>query len=269
MRLLTRFTAEAITVTVFVALAIATVLGAPAPSAARAVGYFRISPNPSGISIYQPGNHRYTLFSPYNDYSINDKGQQMPLVQVEELTRTPANPIIANLTQKMNLIASLTGTEDLSQTFRNNYIVRYNPKIVNNTVTVTRTVSSYPQVSHAQILAMTMTYERDDIVLDGDRMVYTENTDDELTTLAGLIGKPLERNDTQERRPEVASTTVVIMNPGVAGILIVYKKPGQRMFINKDAKRLEIEEENTQQNQEVITTTMRVVSGNTIAEANL
>lgn len=227
-----------------IALAFFTILGMPiTTSNARAVGHFLVSENPYGIGVYQTGKHRSYMISPYNDYMRDAHGVTTPLLSVTTLLIEKPVPLVTEVIDRINRIMTSFDALPVSKTFKTESNVRYSADINGSRVTVTRTIERNPRLAFTKTTATTITYSRDDLVFDQDGKLYTENTDEETNILASLYNINLSRSDTKDRRVLVTSSVVTIVNPHIPGALRLFGRSGQRIFVDKDAKRIDIEED--------------------------
>ena len=227
-----------------VALAFFTILGVPLTTPnTRAVGHFLLSANPSGIGIYQPGKHRFYLVSPYNDFTRDTHGITTPLLSMSTPPQTSPLPLVTGVADRMSRIGMYLGMVPVSKTFQAEGTIHYGTTVNGSRIRITRTVSNDPKLAFAQGTAMTITYSRDDFIFDRDGRLYTENTDEDANLLSVLNDINLSRSDVENRRETVNGLSVSVVNPHIPGVLRVVGHEGQRMAIDKDAKRIEIEED--------------------------
>lgn len=85
-------------------------------------------------------------------------------------------------------------------------------------------------------------YNRDDIIIDDQRILYTEPLMAELIFVEQKIGLPLIKDDAPERSIQVRSNKLLIINPRAPGILLIEFPKGINIFINRQEKTITTDE---------------------------
>ncbi len=210
----------------------------------RAVGNMQIAPFKNGLSLFQGYRGKFFTFSPFNDYIVNDDGNRSALIGTEEIEKELYQSTF-HASKIQDIRSTIEGyllSTTPAITFRTNETVTYTTKIVGNTVTVLRTISN--NGSNNPILSgMTVSFAGTNFIYDPKGHLYSFNAEDDITTYEQVYGISLSQEPLEKLREEIPGKTLIIVNPYISGALIVRAKANQRLFINREAKLIEVEEE--------------------------
>ncbi len=206
------------------------------------VGAFQLRAFFNGLNLYQESQSKkdYYLFSPINDYYLNETGERIPMATYEQLALSSSLKGRLNYFYEMkqaglgyfNLISpSVTYTTSFHQ-------YQYQTKVNRNRLEITRSFIFKPP-QKLMVVGTTITYHANDFIFDDQRLMYYAFH--EVATLEKLTGLSFTKLQTALRE-EIKGRTVYVANPELSGLIALQLDPGQKAYINRSDRLIEIEE---------------------------
>lgn len=259
---------EALLVAALLVMGVASVLGSPtSKSVTEKFGHFVLTSSSLGIGLHQNEPYTSYVFNAYNDYLILADGTRLALVPFDDTrfnVKTAPNPVSEKL---LSYIASYFDIAPPSNQFSKGYQMLYETAKEGNSLLVRRKVINYPNAANVRATGATILYSRDDLVFASDGTLYTENSDSVVGNLAKIYGVKLVKHTQLVRRPQVNGGRLYLVNPRVAGVLVMMSEPNQRVFVNKDYRLIEVEAQINQPAETEITLNNKILYFDTLTEA--
>lgn len=224
-------------------LAFASVYGVIVPEniPIRPVGTMQLAPFKDGLSLFQGDTGYYYTFSPFNDYFISPDGARSTYISQEELTNNQYNSNFKknHWTDIKNILEAYVGDTSPTLTFRAQRETIYTSLIQNNKVTIKQEISKNSRIP-IQVVGMTIPFRGTDIVYDDFGQLYTYQPDEDIVAFQQLYGIKLDQ-PTDDTRSPIPSRKVILVNPHITGVIVVKARENQRLWINQNAKLIEVE----------------------------
>lgn len=209
----------------------------------KTIGVMQLSAFKNGLSFYQVNRLYYYSFSPYNDYLLFSDGSRSTFLSEDEVreNRFSTNFHTSQSRDILNAILAYFNAADPQITFygeKNK--IEYYTKSENNTLTVTGRLKATS--NNPQTLGMTLTYYGMDFVYDKSGNFYGYNSGEELANFTKFYKVSLTAKKEDFRIP-IPGKTIVIVSPYIAGALVVRANNNQAMWVNRNTKMVEVEEQ--------------------------
>lgn len=179
------------------------------PTITKSIGSYTFVNNGDAFSLYANGSHKYILFTPIttniNKYKIKSR--------------------MANLTDLYNHIKTYLFPYKTWQTTIGSY----------TTIVDTNTIFFNQQTPDSNLI---LTYARDDIVIEGDANLITENPEELRQTLENIIGRSLIPNTSLIRKITPQTTKILLINPDIAGGVSISLPENSLVTIDKDDRTI-------------------------------
>jgi len=214
----------------------------------KAVGTMQISAYKNGLSLYQGNRQYYYTFSPYNDYFLVSDGNRGVFFSEEEIkdNRFTTNLHTSHLKDIKNAILAYFNEADPRIIFfGENKEIEYYSESSSNVLTVSRRIKANGN-NNPQVLGTTFTYYGMDFIYDKSGNLYVYQADEDIANFAGSYGVSLKLK-TEEFRIPIPDKTIIITSPYLASTIIIRVKDNQTLWVNRNTKMVEVEEQVTPQ----------------------
>ncbi|MBI2617229.1 hypothetical protein HYW55_03795 [Candidatus Gottesmanbacteria bacterium] len=206
------------------------------------VGSLRLGAFENGLSLFRINDRYFYTISPYNDYIINHQAVRSSIYTQEELKE---KSIKTNLQKShweniLGIIFQYFGLQYPSIAFSGKVTVGYQSTISGNSVRITRTIID-PLPLNASSSAMTVAYFSGDYIFDSYGNLYTYQTPEDLELFSKIYQVRLQPTINELRRP-IDDSIVYIVNPETSAFIKIAATANQKIWINRDANLLEVEE---------------------------
>ncbi len=215
----------------------------------KATGVVQFGVFKTGLALYQGDRPYYYTFSPYNDYFVLSDGSRNNFFSQEEIKekRFTTNMHRSKIKDIRSVILSYFGLA-LPQIsyYGENKQIDYFSQVRDNKVTITRRFKVEGSNS-PQIFGSTLNYYGIDFVYDKSGNLYGYKSEDEIANFAKFYGITFTAK-TEDSRTEVLDKTIIIVNPDVAGAMVVKANENQILWVNRNTRMIEIEEQSVPTN---------------------
>lgn len=220
-------------ITVFVFLGLVSLYGVLVPDnvPVKAIGVMQLSVFKNGLALYQGDRLYYYTYSPYNDYFVLSDGSSKTFFTQEELNekRFTINIQSSKIKDIQTAILSYFGLAMPQITFYGkNKQIDYLSLVSDNKMIITRRFKIEGSES-PQIFGSTLNYYGLDFIYDKSGNSYGYKSENEI---AG-----------GDFRTEIQDKTLVIVNPDIAGVIVVKANENQTLWVNRNTRMIEIEEQ--------------------------
>jgi hypothetical protein len=238
----------------------------------REVSVLQISPHEDGLSLYQGFRGKYYTVSPFNDYEVYADNSRGSFISQQEILNKQYKSTFqkSHLLDLTQTIEQYVGSPSPRITFKTQKTITYQANIKKNTLSITRDVTFPDGNSTPRVLGTTLSYTSSDIVYDKDGNVYDYDSRDDLNLLNELYGVEFILPPIYDIHAQIKDGVVFIVNRFMNGVIVVQAKPGQRLWIDKNSRLLEIEEEVAPKNEKYTNSiTIKVFTNPQEAEQSL
>jgi hypothetical protein len=209
------------------------------------VGRMLIGTFHNGLSFFESDRGYYYTFSPFNDYVINPDGSHTAFISQKELAQNSyiTDIGVSHWYDIWQTIHAYTVGQSPSVTFvthdkKNGF--SYQSDITNNKATVFRKIYFNGDTTQKQ-LGLTLTFQSTDIVYDKEYNLYTYPLEDDLSMFETLYNIRLTPNRDM-LRTQISDGVLIIVNPSISSTMVIKAQKNQKIYVNRDAKLIEIEE---------------------------
>lgn len=231
----------------FILLLTASLLGVIVPdnTPVRSVGNMQIANFKNGLSLFQGNRQYYYTFSPFNDYFVSTDGSRNTLISGNEAQENLYKSTFhaSGIKDIANSILSYFNATSPSIKFVTDKEAAYSSKVDGNTVTISRDFKLGRGIS-VQTLGSTMPYYGMDFIYDKDGNLYTLQSEEDISSFEKLYRIKLAKK-TEEFRIGIPGKSLAIVNPYVAAVMVLKANDNQTIWVNRNAKMIEVEEQVT------------------------
>lgn len=231
--------------TLFILLGIASLLGVVVPDnvPTRSVGSMQIAPFKNGLSLYQGNRPYFYTFSPFNDYYVTDDGLRNTIISEGEVQEIQYKSTLRTSQAKdiTRSILSYFNAANPSIKFITDKEAEYSTKVNGNAVTVTHDFKFRKDIS-VQSLGSTIPFYGIDFIYDKEGNLYTKQSDEDIVSFEKFYGIKLTKK-TEEFRIAIPEKSLIIVNPNVASAIVVKASDSQTMWVNRNTRMIEVEEQ--------------------------
>ena len=212
----------------------------PENTPVTSVGGMQLATFKNGLSLFQGNRGYYYSVSPFNDYEIVDGNSRSSLIWQDEVEHNTYTTDF-NKSYFSHIIESLQGyfgwtTPTIS--FANTKQINYTSDVNKNIATITTTVQT-PDDAH--ILGITFSYTGKDFVYDKTGKLYNFKDELEIQNFKKIYGISLNMSSSENLRPAILTKSIIIVNPYLSSVMLIRANKDQKMYINRNAKLIEIE----------------------------
>lgn len=219
-----------------------------------AIGPLQLAQFSSGFALFQENRPYYFTFSPYNDYTISEDNSRNTLITKSEVEAKNFTTDLhsSHILDIRDVLLNYLNLDRPSLTFvTSNYSFTYLAEIKNNKLTLTR----YLQIKNnnmPKLVGSTVNYFGTDYIYDQSGRLYVFQQPEDIVRFNQLYGVNLTYEQGEDRIA-VPGKTVVLINPSVAGALVIKAQGNQSLFVNRQARLIEIEEPTVKRGDFIIT----------------
>jgi hypothetical protein len=202
-------------------------------------GHFFLTAIENGVGIYKPSKYSSFIISSYNDRLITPYGQEIALSELFPINiakQTNVSEIFSRYQTVWNRILLYLGMTTKITSL--NGPVTYEITTHQNEILATRSIRFIPNDFVNGKRVMSLTYSRDDLVFNTEGILYTENKDVDIETIEQISGMKLLKNTSEQRKPTVDSTSIILVNPKITGVLTIKTNQCDVVTVDKDNKRI-------------------------------
>lgn len=209
-----------------------------------AVSPFTLGKYENGLSLTQTNKHYYYTVSPFNDYFLSGTVRSTFFTKEEVLNNSYTSDF--NSSHIVNIIDGINNyfdknTPSISFAGVGNKSVSYLSKVEGNKVTVTGVFTPESGKS-PDTLGITLSYSGIDFVFDKQGNLYTFREDADVEYFNKLYGVSLIKQP-DKLHPQINDREIYIFNPQISGIIKVKAKANQRLYLNREARLIEVEQD--------------------------
>lgn len=240
-----RFITNLFFFTVLLFLGLASLYGVLVPDnvPVKTVGVMQLSAFKNGLSLYQANRPYYYSMSAYNDYFLLADGNRSVFLSKEEIkdNRFTTNFHTSHTKDIANaILAYFNAANPQISFYGENKEIEYDTESSNNALIITRRVKA--NGNNPQVLGTTFTYYGIDFIYDKSGNLYAYQSEEELANFARFYGVVLNLK-TEEFRIPIPDKTAVIVSPYLAGAIVVRANDNQTLWVNRNTKMIEVEEQ--------------------------
>lgn len=241
---ITRFLKNLVYFIIFLFLLVASLYGATTPQnkPIKAIGTMQIAPFKDGISIYQGHTGEYYVFSPFNDYAINEDQTRSSYISTQELTDNKFKSTFKefHLIEIKKTIEGYLGTINPSINFRTQKNIKYSTNINKNRLTINTDISFPDNNSVPRILGSTISYQGTDFIFDTKGNLYNYLSDNDISSFKNIYKIHLA-SSLDELRIHIPDGKIIIVNPHMTGVIVIRSQKGQNLWVNRNFRLIEVE----------------------------
>jgi hypothetical protein len=210
------------------------------------VGIFQLAPFENGLTFFQGSRGQFFTVSPSNDYITTADGTRSALFDIEESDKKLySSSLQKNQLQKLaltiqNAISPAAPFIQYSPQ-SGKYTISYEAEVVDNSAIITRTLTADKSPLPTGKSGITLSFRETSFVYAPNGTLYTFQ-DVETAAFFNREYQVSLRSAGNVMRPEVDQGAVLITNSYTTGTLLVIASPGQTLYVDRDTKKIEIEE---------------------------
>jgi hypothetical protein len=208
-----------------------------------AIGSMQLAPFSSGFALFQENRPYYFSFSPYNDYIVTDDNSKSALItkaEVDAKSFTTDLHILKILDIQNNLL-NYFNLDHPNLTFStSNYQFTYRVEAKNNKLILSRNLQIKNNII-PKLVGSTVNYFGTDFVYDQSGRLYVFKQPEDITWFSQFYGVNLTYEQGEDRIM-IPGKVVTIVNPSVAGAIVIRARDNQNLFVDRPAHLIEIED---------------------------
>lgn len=211
---------------------------------AQAVGIMQIGQFENGLALYQGNRGIFYPISPFNDYIIYRDNERSALITADEISKKLyATSYEQQHFQKIitAIRASIFTVTPSIQFETDQLLVEYTTTIEGNSVIINQTIDLRNN-KKTVLQAITLPYRGGDFVFDTTGQMYYFHLEEDKERFEKTYNIALKQ-DNFDLRINLGENSIIVINPSLTGAIVVSPIKGQRLFVDKNTKMIQLEQE--------------------------
>lgn len=206
------------------------------------IGNYKLSVFDNGLAVYQKDRPFFYTISPVNDYTLDHAGIRNSLIISSDLEQKKVKSNFEKSKWESIYIGVLHyfGLWKPSIQFTSDKEVIYDTDLFRNQVIINKKlgISGNPDIKY---WGTTFTFKGGSILFDEKKILYSYQYDSDVDLLKKYFGLNLSKV-INVGRFKIPGKIIFILNPNLSGVLEIKANMNQDIWINKDARMIELEE---------------------------